>query len=89
MNRFSQKKKRRQKIKEVPSFIQNEKTRISRSIKFILMSSKKKKSNCFYVHLKNEILLNSQSKSSVIEIKNSLQKAVVGKKHIFKYYPKK
>jgi ribosomal protein S7 len=89
INKFSQKKKRRKKIKEIPSFIQSEETRISRAIKFILFSSRKKRSDYFYIHLKQEILLNLQSKSSIVENKNDFQKSAIGKKNLLKYFQKK
>ena len=87
INQISQKKKRGQKSKRISSFILNESNRISRAIKYsLIMCSKKKSYKNFEMSLKNEILLNSQSKSSVIEFKDEFEKVVSGKENILKYY---
>lgn len=87
INKFSRKKKRRRKIIEVPSFIPSEKGRVSRAIKFIIHSSKKKDSFLF-IYLAQEMLSNTQSKNQTIENKNDSQKTALGKKNLLKYYKK-
>ena len=88
INKYSQKKKRQQKVKEIPSFIINEKNRIFKAVKSILMLSDKKKIHYTYIHLKNEILLSSQNKSLTVEFKNNFQKSAIQTDNLFKYYQK-
>jgi len=88
VNKISNKKlkKKTKKIKEIPSFISNKNSRISLAIKFIL-SSIQKDTNNFFTNFKKEIILNSQLKSSSINIKNELQKQALIKKHyLINYY---
>jgi ribosomal protein S7 len=90
VNKFSQKKKRGQKVKETPSFVSSEKNRLSKAIiKLVLLfSDKKKTGQFFYKSLTNEILLNSQSKGSAVEFKSEFQKTAIGKNNLLKYYQK-
>jgi ribosomal protein S7 len=78
-------KKKKQKLKEVPSFITNNNSRVSLAIKFILKTIKKKK-EIFYNKLNKELLLNSQKKGETIQIKNILQKEILKKKRYLKFY---
>lgn len=81
------KKKRKNKVKEIPSFIANTNNRASLAIKFILPKNiKNKKSNKLFNELKNEIFLASQQKGNAFELKANLQKQVLLKKHLFKFY---
>jgi ribosomal protein S7 len=78
-------KKNKQKLKEIPSFITNNNSRISLAIKFILKTIKKKK-EIFYNKLNKELFLNSQKKGETIQIKNILQKEILKKKRYLKFY---
>jgi ribosomal protein S7 len=80
VHKISNKKNKKKKIKEIPSFIHNKNARISLAIKFILNSVEKEKCN-FFTKFKQEIILNSQLKSSSIDLKNELQKQALIKKH--------
>lgn len=86
LHKISQKKKKKKKIQEIPSFISKKNARISLSIKFILKTIKKKNLNKFYNKLKEEILLTAQSKGDAVQIKNDLQKYILLKKHYFSYF---
>jgi ribosomal protein S7 len=86
LHKLTNKKKRKKKVQEIPAFILNERARISLAIKFILLTTKKKKTAHFYTKLKQEVLLNSQFKGDAIKIKDDLQKQILLKKHLFKYY---
>ena len=83
---MSQKKRKKKKIREIPSFISKKNARISLAIKFILKTIKKKNSNKLYNKLKKEVLLTTQLKGDVIQIKNDLQKHILLKKHYFSYF---
>lgn len=79
-------KKRKKKIKEVPTIINTKKARISLAIKFILTTLKTKKSNYFYIKLHNEIFLTLKNEGSAIQIKNKIQKQALLNKHFFYFY---
>jgi ribosomal protein S7 len=80
VHKISNKKNKKKKIKEIPSFIYNKNARISLAIKIIL--NRVEKENCnFFTGFKQEITLNSQLKSSSIDVKNELQKQALIKKH--------
>lgn len=79
-------KKKKGKIKEIPAFIASTSSRTSLSIKFILESLKKRKTDNFYLNLKQEVVLASQSKSAAVELKNNLQKQILVNKRLFKFY---
>ena len=79
-------KKRNRKVREVPAFISKQTSRTSSAIKFILSSIEKKSNKKLYKKLNQEILLTSEHKGNAIDFKNSLQKQVILKKHLFKYY---
>jgi ribosomal protein S7 len=79
-------KKRNKKIREIPAFMSKPMSRISKAIKLILSSAITNKDYMFYKKLKQEILLASQSKGIAIELKNNIQKQVLLKKYLFKYY---
>jgi len=79
-------KKRNKKIREVPAFISKEAYRTSIAIKFILSSIEKKKTKNFYKKLNQEIISTSEYKGNAIDLKNTLQKQVILKKHLFNYY---
>jgi ribosomal protein S7 len=79
-------KKRKNKIKKVPAFIPQTKTKISLAIKIILTSTKKNVSKTFNRKLNQEILLNAKNKGFAINIKNELQQQVLINKHYLSYY---
>jgi len=79
-------KKRNRKIIEIPAFISKPMSRNSNAIKFILYNIEKKKSKKFHVKLNQEILVTAQSQGNAIEMKNTLQKQVLSKRHFFNYY---
>lgn len=80
------KKKRKKKVFETPTFIPNNQSRSSLSIKFILLSAKNKTTGNFYNKLKKEILTFLEQKEFVNELKNEVQKKVLAKKSYFRYY---
>jgi ribosomal protein S7 len=88
LHRISNKKlkKRNRRIKEIPAFVSKVSARISLAIKFILASIEKKKSNNFYLKLKENLLATAQSKGNAVKLKNDLQKQSVLNKRFLKYY---
>ena len=76
----NKKNKKKTLIREVPIFIKKKTLKISLAIKFILKAISKKKNN-FFTKFKQEIILNSQFKSTSITFKNELQKQSLIKKH--------
>jgi ribosomal protein S7 len=77
-------KKKKRKIKEIPFFIVNSKSRISLAIKLIIESLKKQ--SCFFKDFNKEILANNQQKGSSIQLKTELQKKVIYNKRYFRFY---
>lgn len=77
-------KKKKRKIKEIPFFIVNSKTRISLAIKLIINSLKKQ--TYFFKDFNKEILSNNQQKSNSQQLKVELQKKVILNKKYFRYY---
>ena len=86
LHKIKNKKKRNKKVREIPAFISKATIRNSIAVKLILSSIEKKKSNFFYKKLNQKLILTAQSKSNVIDFKNTLQEQVILKKHFFKYY---
>lgn len=88
LHRISNKKlkKRNRRVKEIPAFISKTSARTSLAIKFILASIEKKKSNNFYLKLKESLLITAQSKGNAVELKNELQKRSLLHKRFLKYY---
>ena len=86
IHKITNKKRKKKKIREIPTLITAKKARISLAIKFILNTLKSKQSNGFYTEFKKEILLNVKNEGAAIQIKNEVQKQVVLKKHFFSYY---
>jgi len=79
-------KKKNRKIKEIPSFIYSNTSRVSLAIKIIIEAVKKQKHKFFATKLNKEILLNSQQKGDAIQLKNDLQKKVLLNKRYFYFY---
>jgi ribosomal protein S7 len=79
--------KKRKYIKQIPTIIIHEKTRISLAIKFILKNIKNEKlSNFSFIFYKN-ILLTAQNQGLIIQKKNEFQTQVLFlKKHFFFFY---
>ena len=86
LHQIKNKKKRNQKVREIPAFISKATIRTSIAVKLILSSIEKKKSKTFYKKLNQKIILTAQSKGNAIDLKNTLQEQVILKKHFFKYY---
>jgi ribosomal protein S7 len=89
LNKISQKKrkkKKNQKVKEVPAFISLEATRISAAIKLILTSTKKAKTEKLPSKLRKELLLSSQCKGEAVKSKMDIQKQVLSNKRLFSYF---
>ena len=88
LHRISNKKlkKKNRRVKEIPAFISKTSARTSLAIKFILTGIEKKKSNNFYLKLKENLLITAQAKGNSIGLKNELQKQSVQHKRFFKYY---
>lgn len=80
------KRKKNQRVTEIPSFILEAKSRVSFSIKLILFVVKTKKSKDSYIKLKNEFLLNAAKQGEAIQIKKEIQKQVLIKKHFLNYF---
>lgn len=76
--------KKKKKIKEIPFFIVNNKSKISLAIKLIIKSLKKQA--CFFKDFNNEILANNQQKGNSIQLKAELQKKVIYNKRYFRFY---
>lgn len=79
-------KKKAKSSKEIPAIINNKKSRISLSIKFILMGLKQKALKHFYIALYEEIILNIKTQGLAISIKNNIQKQALLRKNFFYYY---
>jgi ribosomal protein S7 len=77
-------KKKKRKIKEIPFFIVNSKSRISLAIKLIIESLKKQA--CFFKDFNKEILANNQQKGDSTQLKAELQKKVIYNKRYFRFY---
>lgn len=78
----NKKRKGKKKTKIIPSFIPNNRARISKAIKFILEAIKKKPGN-FYTKFNKELLLNSQNLGDAVQIKNDNQKqALIHKRYL-------
>ena len=86
LHKISQKKRKKKKTREIPSFIPKENPRVSAAIKFILKAIREKKAKKFYDKLKNEVLFNAQFKGNAMQIKNELQKQILLKKRYFLYF---
>jgi len=86
MHKIKKKKTKKKKIIEIPAFISKSISRTSAAIKLILENIKKKKSKKIYNGLTQEILLTTEYKGNIIEIKNNRQQQVILKKHFFNYY---
>ena len=82
---IKKKKKRKKSIKEIPSFIKKNSTKISMGIKFIILSARKyslKIAN----NLKQEILDVSNNEGLTLKRKEELQKKVILNKNYLLYY---
>jgi ribosomal protein S7 len=77
-------KKKKNKIKEIPFFIVNNKSRISLSVKLIIESLKKQ--SYFFKDFNKEILLNNQQKGNSVQLNTELQKKVILNKRYFRFY---
>src|SRR6476620_4238306 len=88
LHRISNKKlkKKNRRVREIPAFISKMSARTSLAIKFILTSIEKKKSNNFYLKLKENLLVTAQAKGNAVKLKNELQKQSILHKRFFKYY---
>lgn len=80
-------KKSKRKVRIAPVFIQNKQHRTALSIKFILLSIKKKIfNNYFYSSLTNEILVIAKNRGVLPEIKIETQKKVLKNKRYMRNY---
>jgi len=79
-------KKRNRKVREIPAFISKPFARTSIAVKLILASLEKKKSNQFYKKFNKGIISTARQEGTAIDLKNTLQKQVILKKHFFNYY---
>ena len=85
--RKKKEKKKNRKIRYIPSFIINDELRISYAIKTLLKKCKKTKTNnnSSYI-LSKEFIINAQSHSDLIKLKNENQKlAIINKKYLNNY----
>ena len=85
--RKKKEKKKNRKIRYIPSFIINDELRISYAIKTLLKKCKKTKTNnnSSYI-LSKEFIINAQSQSDLIKLKNENQKlAIINKKYLNNY----
>jgi ribosomal protein S7 len=78
-------KKKKRKIRKVPTFITNNNLRFSLAMKILLKTIKKGKF-VFFSKFTNEILLSSQQKSDSILVKNDIQKDVLLNKRYFQFF---
>lgn len=85
LNIIRNKKSKKRKFKEVPSFISNNSYRISLAIKFIIATINDKKEN-IKNKLTKEIILCSQQKGNTVLAKNNLQKNILLKKKFLNFY---
>lgn len=88
LHKIKNKRKKVAKIKEIPAFIASTNNRTSLALKLILLVNKenKKSGMKFSSKFEKEMLLASQQKGTAVEVKNSLQKQVLLKKHLFTFY---
>lgn len=82
----TKRKKKKKKIREVPFFLQNNNSRISLAIKFIIKAVDAKKSHGFCTQWSKEVLDNSQCSGDAVKMKNELQKQVLLKKRFFMFF---
>nr|QDA21759.1 ribosomal protein S7 [Proschkinia sp. SZCZR1824] len=85
LHKISLKKRKKKKVQEIPGFLRNQNNRISLALKFLLQVTKHG-AYSLSKNLSTEILLLSKSKSGNLSIKTEKQKAVLTKKHLFRYY---
>ena len=76
----------KKKIEIISSFINNKNKRFAFSIKLILLSAKNKYFNFLYYNLIDEFFLITQRKNDSIKIKKKLEKRILNKKYLLKYY---
>jgi ribosomal protein S7 len=77
-------KKKKKKIKEIPVFINNNKSRVSLAIKLIINAVERQ--TYFFKDFNKEILNNNQQKGNSIQLKSELQKKVIENKRYFRFY---
>lgn len=82
----TKRKKKKKNVREVPFFLQNNNSRISLAIKFIIKAVGVKKSHGFCTQWSDEILANSQCSGDAVKMKNELQKQVLLKKRFFMFF---
>lgn len=79
-------KKRNRKVRNIPAFLSNIRSRTSLSIKFIVNNLSKEKSKTFCKKLVHELVLDAKNQGSAVRTKNELQKQVILNKHFFTFY---
>ena len=88
LNTLTQKKrkKKKQRPRVIPTFVNSKTSRVSSAIKFILRAAKKNQQHSFFKKLTEELLMSAQNKSNALETKNETQKQALLNRHFFKYY---
>lgn len=85
INQIITKKKKKKRIKEIPSFIKKTKYKIAYAIKLLFLNSKKTTLKTVD-HIKKEILESSKNEGVIIDTKVELQKKVLTNRHFLLYY---
>ena len=87
LHRMRLKNRKKNRIREIPGFLQQETARISIALKFLIQNSKKN-SKYFTCNdsLFTEVLTCSKNKGENQLLKKESQKSVIAKKRFFKYY---
>jgi ribosomal protein S7 len=80
------KKRKKKKIQETPSFIPNSQSRTSSAIKYLLSSTKKQEINKFPQKLKKEFIDILAQKTQLSNNKIVIQKKVILRKNYLRYY---
>lgn len=81
---YTSKNKKTKKVKEIPKFLAQKKTRVSMSIKYILSAIKNKKNEKTYRKLAKEFLDSAKNKSNAIQLKNTIQQKIISMKRYLK-----
>merc|ERR1712087_232431 len=84
--RSKKKRGKKRKILEIPLFIHNNLKRISWTLKFIVIYSKKQSVHQFHEKLKQEIVNSSKNRGNLIDKKIESNKDILIRQKLFEYY---
>lgn len=84
---LTNKKRRKKSIREIPTFLSNQNSRISLGLKYLITALKlQTKPHNLTTKLKNELLLTSKLESKAVTLKENSQNKVLNEKKYFRHY---